>query len=429
MELSDLSPLRTTLSNGLRLVAVPMPHVHRSVLEAQIRTGSRFESQATNGVSHFLEHMLYRGTPSYPSAHEQALAFETLGGTLFAATAKDFGSMQIAMPPEQFEEVLPLFSEVYQEPCYNGLNIERGIVSEEILESLDESGNVIDADDLIAEMMFPGHPLSYPITGTSHQLQRFDVPLLTQHHARFYVGKTTTIVAAGPFDPSKILKRLESLFSGLPAGESQTTSPPPKQKKAKFRYVEHAASQTSVRMGFRAPSFLAPEEAATQLLVRLLDDGLSTRLYEHICDRKGLCYDVAAGYEAYEDTGLVDLSADSSSEKAAEVLGELFNVVRRLRDSGPTESELDKAKRRHGWQLRQILDDPEEVASHYGLAELTGTRQEPNDRKAQMSAVTVEQVREAATSLFRPESLNVVAVGGRSKRVKDQLRRLTTDFQ
>jgi predicted Zn-dependent peptidase len=92
LQLTDLSPLRSVLSNGLRIAAVPMPHMHRSVLEAQIRVGSRFESPAENGISHFLEHMLYRGTPRYPSAHDQALAFETLGGTLQAATAKDFGS-------------------------------------------------------------------------------------------------------------------------------------------------------------------------------------------------------------------------------------------------------------------------------------------------------------------------------------------------
>src|SRR6187431_2504677 len=149
LELADLRPVRAVLPNGLTLVAVRMPHMHRSVLEAQIRIGSRFESLEDNGISHFLEHMLYRGTPNYPSAHEQALAFETLGGTLQAATAKDFGSLQIAMPPERFSDVLPLLSEVYQQPLMGGIEIERGIVHEEILESLDEGGNLIDADDLL----------------------------------------------------------------------------------------------------------------------------------------------------------------------------------------------------------------------------------------------------------------------------------------
>src|SRR5262245_33820831 len=105
-----------------------MPHVHRSVFEAQIRVGSRFESPPENGISHFLEHMLYRCTPRFPAAHEQAVAFEALGGTLLAATAKDYGSLQIAIPPERFLDVLPLLGEVYQEPLMSGIEIERGIV-------------------------------------------------------------------------------------------------------------------------------------------------------------------------------------------------------------------------------------------------------------------------------------------------------------
>jgi predicted Zn-dependent peptidase len=428
LELSELKPIRTVLSNGLRLVAVPMPHMHRAVLEAQIRIGSRFENPADNGISHFLEHMLYRGTPRFPTAHDQALAFETLGGTLLAATAKDFGSMQIAMPPERFLDVLPLVSEVYQDPIMSGIEIERGIVQEEILETLDEDGNLIDADELLGSVAFPGHPLGLPITGLPEQVRGFDPERLRRHHDAFYVGHATAIVAAGPFDPSVVLRELEKLFGSLKAGQRPAIVAPKAQSAPAFKFVAHGASQTSLRLGFRAPSFLDPREAATQLLVRVLDDGLSTRLYEHICDRRGLCYDVAAIYEAYEDVGLLDLSADSANERAAEVLAELFNVVNRLRDEGPSQEELDKAKRRHTWQLGMILDDPEEVASHFAMSELSGTLQHPAERREQLAAVTREQVIVAARELFAPGGLNVVAVGAQNKRNRDKLRQLTLDY-
>ena len=163
--------------------------------------------------------------------------------------------------------------------------------------------------------------------------------------------------------------------------------------------------------------------------MRLIDDGLSTRLYEHICDRRGLCYDVAAGYEAYEDVGLVDLLADSANERAAEVLAELLDVVRRLRDEGPSEQELEKAKRRHGWQLGMILDDPEEVAAHFAMAELSGTAQHPALRREQLAAVTREQVLSAAREVFTPSGLNVVAVGAQNKKSRDKLKQLALDFR
>jgi predicted Zn-dependent peptidase len=428
LQLTDLSPIRSVLSNGLRLAAVPMPHMHRAVLEAQIRIGSRFESPSENGISHFLEHMLYRGTPRYPSAHDQALAFETLGGTLQAATAKDFGSMQISLPPERFLEVLPLVSEVYQDPILSGIEIERGIVQEEILETLDEAGNLIDADDLLGSVAFPGHPLGLPITGLPEQVNSFDPARLRRHHDAFYVGHGTALVAAGPFDPERVLRELERLFGSLKPGVRLTVGAPREQSAPAFKFVSHGASQTSLRIGFRAPSFLDPREPATQLLVRVLDDGLSTRLYEHICDRRGLCYDVAAIYEAYEDVGLLDLSADSANERAAEVLEELFNVVNRLRDEGPSEAELDKAKRRHTWQLGMILDDPEEVASHFAMSELTGTLQHPAERRDQLAAVTRDQVVTAARELFAPSGLNVVAVGAQNKKSRERLKQLTLSY-
>lgn len=406
-----------------------MPHMHRSVLEAQIRVGSRFERAEDNGISHFLEHMLYRGTPRFPSAHDQALAFETLGGTLQAATAKDFGSMQIAMPPERFLDVLPLVSEVYQEPIMSGIEIERGIVQEEILETLDEAGNLIDPDDLLGSVVFPGHSLGLPITGMPEQVRGFDPERLRRHHAAFYVGRATTIVAAGAIDPDAVLRQLSALFGGLEPGERPRATAPRAQTQPSFKFVAHGASQTSLRVGFRAPSLVDPREPATQLLVRLIDDGLSTRLYEHICDRRGLCYDVAAGYEAYEDAGLVDLLADSANERAAEVLAELLDVVRRLRDDGPSEQELEKAKRRHGWQLGMILDDPEEVAAHFAMAELSGTAQHPAGRREQLAEVTREQVLNAAREVFTPSGLNIVAVGAQSKRNRRKLEQLALEFR
>jgi predicted Zn-dependent peptidase len=428
LDLSELKPVRSVLANGLRLVAIAMPHLHRSVFEAQIRIGSRFETPEENGISHFLEHMLYRGTPRFPTAHDQALAFETLGGTLLAATAKDFGSIQIAMPPERFDDVLPLLSEVYQQPLMNGIEIERGIVHEEILETLDEGGNLIDADDLLGSVAFPEHPLGLPITGSPTQVQGFDPTRLRRHHANFYVGNSTTLVAAGPFDPDSILLQLEKLFGNLPPGSRPDVVAPALQSSPAFRFVPHAASQTCLRVGFRAPSFLHAREPATQLLVRVLDDGLSTRLYEHICDRRGLCYDVGASYEAYEDVGIVDLAAESANERTAEVLGELLQVVNRLRDEGPTDFELEKAKRRHGWQLQMMLDDPEEVASHFGMTELARTLQHPAERRDQLAQITRDQVIQAARELFAPANLNVVAVGAPVKRNRDKLQRLTFDY-
>src|SRR6516165_6455240 len=127
-----------TLPNGLGVVLVPMPGVHRAVASLYLRVGSRFEGVEDNGVSHFLEHMVFRGTPSMASAHDQALAFERVGATLYAATHVDHGVMSVSVPPRNLERILGLLAEVTVAPRFSDIEVERGIVREEILEDLDD---------------------------------------------------------------------------------------------------------------------------------------------------------------------------------------------------------------------------------------------------------------------------------------------------
>ena len=136
----------TTLPNGLRVIACPQPQLHRAHVALYVRVGSRFETPETNGISHFLEHMLYRGTSRLPSAHAVNLAFEQLGGYLYAATQTDFGVFSCTLPPESLREASALFGEVIRSPSFRDIEVEKGIVCEEILEDLDDEGRQVDAD-------------------------------------------------------------------------------------------------------------------------------------------------------------------------------------------------------------------------------------------------------------------------------------------
>ncbi len=199
--LQSVVPLTITLPNGLRVVTADLPAVHRVAIVAQLRVGSRYETPEDNGVSHLLEHMLYRGIPSHPTAHEQALAFEQLGGTLVAGTGSESGSLAVACPPSSFEATLELFARVFQEPLLRGLDIEKRIVREEILEDLDEDGTLVDDYDLLRATAFEGHPLGLPVIGTVEHIDRFDVARLRRHHEKHYVGAGSVITVVGPIDP------------------------------------------------------------------------------------------------------------------------------------------------------------------------------------------------------------------------------------
>ncbi|WP_437717933.1 pitrilysin family protein [Sorangium sp. So ce448] len=409
-------PLRdardVVLSNGLKVVLVPQPHVHRAVASLYLRVGSRFESQQNNGISHFLEHMVFRGTPTLPTAHAQALAFERLGGTLYAATHVDHGVMSISVPPTNLEPVLALLGEVTTSPRFTAIEVERGIVREEILEDLDDEGRDIDADNNARALMYERHPLGFTITGDIEALDRFDEPMLRVHHARHYTTANAVLCLAGRLDPEACARVAERHFGAMPRGEQVPAAPPPNgQKKPRFRFIENQSSQTDLRIAFRGVSERDPREPAVEMLLRVLDDGMSTRLYERICDRLGLCYDVSGMFEAYEDDGVVDIAAGVQHDRATVVVREIFALLRELAEVGPREDELAKARDRHLWSVEAMLDDAEATAGFHGLAALADITRTPEARHEELARVSVADVRDAARALFRPERLTVVAVG------------------
>ncbi len=422
--ITQLNPVREELSNGLRAIVTPMPSVHRVVISADLRVGSRYEAPEDGGISHFLEHMLFRGTPRYPSAHELAVAFETLGGTLTASTAADHGTLAIGVPAENLHPVLELFAEVFMQPTLGDIDVERGIVREEILEDLDEDDRLIDGETLVRRLSFGDHPLGRPITGVIENLEQFTVDGLTRHHAQHYTGSSTVVSIAGPIDAEATLRQIEKAFASLPrGGDAAPMSAPEPHEAPRFSYVRHTGSQTALHVAFRGPRDHDPLEPAVEMLLRVIDDGMATRLYHRLCDSRGLCYDAAAHYETYADTGLVEFATETGHDQATVVLDELLQLTEELAQEGPTADELDKAMRRCRWQHEAMLDDPGDVAEYLALAALTQTAPTPAARLAELGGVSLEQVRDAAGRIFRPEGLSTVAVGTLPERARRALER------
>ena len=420
---------RRALANGIEITAIPMPWAHTAVVQAHIRVGSRYETERLNGISHFLEHMMYRGTETLPSAHAVVAAIEELGASLDAATAADHGAMTVSVPPENLHRVIPIFGEVFAGPILADLEVERGIVREEILEDLDEDGNQVAPDNLLRELCFGTHPLGFPVTGTLDHLERFDRATLLQHHAAHYTGMNTVLTVAGPIAVQEVFDSLEQNFGGLQRGEVQKTHPAQPIRGPRWRSVRHHSSQTLLQIAFDAPSVHDVAEPAIELLMRVLDDGMSTRLYHRICDVLGLCYDVAASYEAFSDVGVIELAAETSHEQAPKVLTELLGVARSLKEAGPTAREFELAKARVRWQHQEMFDDLEEVTEFYGLGQLTGVALTPERRVEQLMAVSLDEVRSAAERVFVPAGLCGVAVGMPTKRVRHALEALVLGFE
>jgi predicted Zn-dependent peptidase len=415
------------LGNGLRVLAVPQPQLHRAHVGLYVRVGSRYETAQTNGLSHFLEHMLYRGTDRLKNAHEVNLAFEELGGYLYAATQTDFGVFSVTLPPESLAAACSLFSEVLCKPAFNDIEIEKGIVCEEILEDLDDEGRQIDADNLSRALIYPSHPLGFTITGGEKNVRSFDLEGLRAHHARHYTAASSVLVFSGGVDADEALALAAEHFEALPRGEKVTASPPPlTQKKPRIKIVENMSSQTELRVCFRTIAENAEARPAMDMLMRVIDDGMSTRLYHRICDAQGLCYDVGASYDGYEDDGVVDFVAGAQHARSARVTEEILSVVRELAVEGPTEEELAKARRRHAWELTSMRDSAEDMAAFHAVGHLFDRFETPDERRQTLAAVTADDIRAMARQLIEPHRLNVIAVGllenGEDRRLTDMVK-------
>jgi predicted Zn-dependent peptidase len=423
--MSGERPFRVgTLGNGLRVVVAPQPQLHRAHVALYVRVGSRFETPSTNGLSHFLEHMLYRGTPSLSTAHEVNHAFESLGGYLYAATQTDFGVFSVTLPSESIAQASMLFGEVLAHPTFNDIEIEKGIVCEEILEDLDDEGRQVDADNLTRMMIYPTHPLGYTITGDEERVRSFTQPMLRTHHTRHYNAANSVLAFSGAVDPDACLALAEESFARLAKGEPvRTDAPVHHQKKARLDIVENVSSQTELRVCFRAVPERSEHRPAMDMLMRIIDDGMSTRLYHRICDSKGLCYDVGASFDGYEDDGVLDFAAGVQHARTSVVTKEILGLLCDLAKEGPTEAEVEKARRRNAWEMRTISDSPEELAGFYAGGFLFDRFETPEARVAANAAVTPKRLREMAEILAQPDRLNVLAVGlledGEDKRLED----------
>lgn len=401
-----------TLANGLRVVVAPQPQLHRAHVALYVRVGSRFETAKTNGLSHFLEHMLYRGTSRLSSAHEVNLAVERLGGYLYAATQVDFGVFSLTLPPESLEEATPLFGHILGEPTFQDIGIEKEIVCEEILEDLDDDGRQIDADNLSRKLIYPAHPLGFTITGDEKNVRSFTREMLRAHHDRHYTAGNCVLAFSGNVDPDVAFALAERSFSSMrPGGRIAAEAPVHTQTKPRASIVENVSSQTELRLCFRAVSESSEQRPAMEMLMRILDDGMSTRLYHRVCDDKGLCYDVTAAYDGYEDDGVLDFAAGCQHQRTSVVTKEILTMLVELAHAGPTDEELAKARRRHGWDLRALNDTTEELAAFHAVGHLFDRHESLEERRAANEAVTKEQLRALAAEIAQPQRLTAVAVG------------------
>jgi predicted Zn-dependent peptidase len=398
------------LPNGLQLVAVEMPHVHSVSLVAYVRAGSRYETEQTNGTSHFLEHMFFRGTESYPSTYELAHRIESLGAVFNATTTRDMAYYFTELAPRHLEAGVEVIAEMFRAPLFPDVEIEREVILEEMSEDYNEDGVLIDPDSIAKQRLWKEHPLGFPIIGTQRNVERMTSADLRRHHKRLYTARNMVIAAAGNIALEELVKHCQKLFKFLPAGE-RTAPDRPEMQPGKFHWVKNPDNQLAVDLVF--PAFAEGSEnwRTAVMLRRILDDGISSRLHRAIVDRGGLAYGCEAILDGFHDTGTFEFECSLAPEKMPLLLEVLVGILRDLKENGPEPRELAKVKERFASDLEFALDAVGEMAGWYGGVRLYREPESFEQALAKVRSVTIDDVKRVAREIFRPERAHLVVVG------------------
>jgi predicted Zn-dependent peptidase len=403
---------KDTLPNGLRVVTVETPHLHTALVSAYVRVGSRHEGLENNGVSHFLEHMFFRGSQNYPDTVKMNAAVENVGGNLNGVTTRDHGSYYTPLHPSHLDVGVRILGDMLIRPLLVEFDTEREIILEEMLDEVDDKGRDIDVDNLSKMQLFGQHPLAMKIAGTRESVRALRLEQIRVHHQRHYVTGNIVFAAAGNVRHAEVLRLVEDAFAALPQGQPAKESAPQWALTGpRFHYVEHDEAQTEFRLNFVTVPEQHPDFPALQLLRRVLDDGLSSRLPFNVVEKRGLAYSLHAGMEAFHDAGIFEIDAACAPNKAAAVVEETFRTLGELCEGRVTPDELDRAKRRHRMFLDFAQDSPGELVAWFGGTEIFRPAETFEDRARLIDAQTAEGIQAVARKYFSKKNLLVVGVG------------------
>lgn len=418
------------LDNGLAITTVALPHLHTAVCALFIKVGSRFEAPADNGLSHFVEHMLFRGTDRYPTSLALNTAVEELGATLHAETGRDYSLFQLALEPEHVARAIELLGELLSNPRFSDIELERRLILEEINEDYDERGVEINADDIVRGLAFEDHPLGQRIIGPRSNVERFQLADVHRHFGTFYGARNATLCVAGPVQHGAVAEAAMRALATLPSGQRAEIPPAPlRHDGPRLHHVKDAGSQTALSVVFRAIPELDPSYVALIALQRILDDGMSTRLHYTLADQKGLAYSIHAAIEPLADAALFEIAGATANAKVPTLMRELFAILDGLRAGQITAAELAKARTRYRYETLASVDDAAAMAGWFGGTALYYPPPPLSERLRQIAAVSLDQVVEVACRVLAPEHLACAAVGSLTRARLGELRQVVTDWR
>lgn len=404
---------RTTLQNGLRLLTTHMPGTRSASIVFFFTVGSRYEENALAGISHFIEHMLFKGTRRYPTARLISETIEGVGGSFNASTGKELTSYIARVPSEHVSIVMDVLADMIRQPLFDPAEIEkeRGVILEELSSTRDDPQEWVSL--LIEQTMWPGLPLGRDDAGLEETVAQLQREQMLSYLDEYYRPNSLVISVAGNIDQTQIIDLTESLFGDWDSRQHRSWTPSlPVHNTPPVTLIKKETEQANICLGTLGVAHTSPDYYPLVLINALLGEGMSSRLFQTIREEQGLAYDIGSYYNSYYETGNLVVSAGVDPTQTEPAIRAIVDELTHLSDTPVTSVELDRIKAYVRGSMVLGLEGTQQVASWLGSQEsLRNTIMDVDEVIAHIDAVTQQDVQRVAQTCFAPDWRRLAIIG------------------
>lgn len=404
---------KTVLPNGVRVVTSRMDHVRSATLILYFRVGSRYESDDQAGISHFLEHMVFKGTERRPDPIMLTQEIEGVGGILNAATSRESTNYWVKVPSAHLARAFDVLADMLRHSTFDPeeLEKERFVIIEEIRGIHDTPDDLIH--DVIDELVWDGQSVGRPVIGSVDTVSAISREDLITYLRTQYRPDRLVIAAAGDIHHEQVVELAEQYFGDLPASDVNTfVQAEVRQQEPRVRLLTRPTEQAHLCVAVPALPYTDDRRYVQEMIDAVLSSGMSSRLFQEIRERLGLVYEVYGYFREYADVGQGVVYAGTDPARVEQTIEAILREFDKLRREPVPADELERTKELRRGRMVMGLEDSRAVAAWVGSQEAVfGEILTPEEVMARIDAVTAEQIQELATELFRPDLLNLAIVG------------------
>jgi predicted Zn-dependent peptidase len=404
-----------TLPSGLRLVTVPMPAATTATVLVLVRCGSKYETKDLSGISHFLEHMMFKGTARRPGQLDISRELESIGASYNAFTSKEVTGYYAKAAATKVDTIMDVVFDIFLNSKLDqqAMEVERGPILEELKMRRDDPQQHIGR--LFENLLYGDQPAGWEVGGTMETIKAMMAPDLRRWFDANYVASNTVIAVAGGIDAEHVRDVVERTFSGIRQAAPAQKLPVTEQQSAPAVVaLGKDVEQLYLQLGVRAFDMHDERRYPLALAANILGGGMSSRLFDEVRSKRGLAYYVYAGNSHYTDTGYFEVGAGINQEKAEEGIRAILAELAKVAADGVTAEELQRTKDQAEGRMAFTLESTSGAADDYGSSVLFhGRVLTPEEELAKIQAVTRDQIQAVTQDIFRDDRLNLAVIGPR----------------